>query len=282
MLGFGFLLAMSTILPLFPLDGGGNKAKTSSFKEKLLGKLAAAPRRSRGNPFSQNLARAELEGGNRLLPKIYLDDSVCDELSVPWKEALIVKLLRKEAGFITLRDRLKKLWKPRGGFDMMDLGYGFFFIKFDLEEDRLKVKEGGPWMVFDHYLSIRPWTLDFLVSSRRIDTTMVWIRIPSLNVGYYDEDVLISMASMVGRLVKIDQTTMKAERGKFARVCVEISLSEPVVERICLDDRWYRIEYEVLHIIFSLCGCYSITHENVLKRYLALLFNPQFLVSPAV
>ena len=65
---------------------------------------------------------------------------------------------------------------------------------------------------------------------------MVWIRIPCLNVGYYDENVLLSIASMVGRPVKIDQTTMNAARGKFARVCVEITLSDLVVERICLDN----------------------------------------------
>ena len=64
---------------------------------------------------------------------------------------------------------------------------------------------------------------------------MVWIRIPGLNVGYYDEDVLTSMASMVGKPVKIDQNTTKAARGKFARICVEINLTEPVVGRICLD-----------------------------------------------
>ena len=56
----------------------------------------------------------------------------------------MVKLLGKDIGFLAMRERLKKLWKPRAGFDILDLGFGFFLIKFDDEEDRSMVMEGGP------------------------------------------------------------------------------------------------------------------------------------------
>ena len=128
-----------------------------------------------------------------------------------------------------MKDRLKKLWQPSGGCDIVDLGFGFFLIKFDNGDDRGKVVEGGPWMMFDHYLSIRPWSLDFVASSAKIDTTLVWIRIPSLNVGYYDEDVFLSVPSLVRMPVKIYLNTSKVAQGKFARVCIEINLNQLVV-----------------------------------------------------
>ena len=53
-----------------------------------------------------------------------------------------------------MRDRLKKLWNSVGGFDIINLDYGFFLIKFDEDVDRTSVVEGGPWMLFDHYLSV--------------------------------------------------------------------------------------------------------------------------------
>ena len=31
---------------------------------------------------------------------------------------------------------------------MVDIGHGFFMVKFDIEEDRTKVIEGGSWMIF--------------------------------------------------------------------------------------------------------------------------------------
>ena len=82
-----------------------------------------------------------------------------------------MKLLGKNIGFLAMRDRLKKLWKPIGGFDIIDLDYGFFLNKFDEDEDHFHVMEGGPWMLFDHYLSVRTWSMDFVASSAKVEKT---------------------------------------------------------------------------------------------------------------
>lgn len=90
--------------------------------------------------------------------------------------------------------------------------------------------------MLDHYLSIRPWSLEFVASLVKIDPTLVWVR-PTLNVRYYDEDVLLAIASMVGKPVKIDLNTSKVARGRFARVCIQINLNQPMVGKVCLDDQ---------------------------------------------
>ena len=36
--------------------------------------------------FKEGLARVELEDGNHLLPKIYLQKSIREELSAPWED----------------------------------------------------------------------------------------------------------------------------------------------------------------------------------------------------
>lgn len=96
-----------------------------------------------------------------------------------------------------MRDRLKSLWKPSGGFDILDLGHGFFLVKFDEKGDRMKVIKRGPWMLFDHYLSVSIWSLNFVSSSTKIEKTLAWVRIPCLNVRYYDENVLFTLAGQV-------------------------------------------------------------------------------------
>lgn len=54
------------------------------------------------------------------------------------------------------------LWKPRGELDILDLGYDFFLVKFDLKEDLDTVLAEGPWIIQDHYLTVRRWQLDFI------------------------------------------------------------------------------------------------------------------------
>lgn len=253
------------------LHGNGQKNKTVlglglaiSFRDKVLGNKQAPSIREKSDLIAQKMVRVEYENGNRLLPKVYLDDKVFHELCSPWHDALVVKLLGKNIGYRVMQERLKKLWKLTGGFDMMDVDNGFYMIKFDLEADKEKVKEGGPWMLFAHCLAVTNWSPEFVSPTATVDHTLVWIRFPGLNLVYYDESFLLALASTVGRPIRVDTNTLKVERGRFARICVEIDLTKPVVGKVWLRGHWYKVQYEGLHLICAGCGCYGHLARNCL------------------
>lgn len=245
-------------------DGGGSPSPETacSFRDKLLGNKKAQPRREKMDLIAEGLVTVDLVGGNRLLPKIIISKDMFKELCHPWQEALIVKLLGKSVGYRIMQHRLSVLWKLSGGFELMDVDHGYYMVKFDLEEDREKVIGGGPWMIFDHYLAVSKWSPDFVSTTAKVEKTLVWIRFPGMNLVYYDESLLLAMASVVGKPIKVDEHTLRIERGRFARVCVEIDLNQPVVGKICVNDTWYKIEYEGLHVLCGRCGCYGHVTRN--------------------
>ena len=97
-----------------------------------------------------------------------MDNGLFKELCLPWQDALMIKLWGKTMSFLVLRDRLTSLWRLQGGFEMVDVGNGFFMVKFDFKEDKHKVITGGPWMLFDHYLAIQTWSSDFISPTANI------------------------------------------------------------------------------------------------------------------
>jgi hypothetical protein len=250
------------LAPSRPPDRVDTHNKKCSFRDKLLGNQEPAPRRETVDLIGKNLFRIEFEDGDRRRPRCYADASVLKDLWVPWQHAIIVKLLGKNLGFFAMRDRLKALWKLTADMDIMDIGHGFFMVKFDLEADREKVISGGPWMILDHSVAIRPWTTDFISSQVKINKTLVWIRFPSLGMEYYDESLLLALATAVGSPVKVDIHTLDASRGKFARVCIEIELDKPVVGKVWFRDHWYHVEYEGLHMLCKCCGIYGHVARN--------------------
>lgn len=145
---------MSASPPQDPPDGGGGANNVVSFKDKLVGQKKVVSTRKRVNLIKENLAKLDYLDGDRLYPIVFSDKGVVERICMPWKDALVVKLLGKDVGFLTMRDRLKKMWNPIEGFDIIDLYFGFFLIKFDEEADWANVIEGGPWMLFDYYLSM--------------------------------------------------------------------------------------------------------------------------------
>jgi hypothetical protein len=245
--------------------------RTVSFRDKLTGERNLHPRMEKMNLIEKNLFKIQLEGGDRLKPKCFLDESILEELRRPMQQAIIVKLLGKKIGYFVMMEKLQTIWKPTGGMEIIDIGNGFFMVKFDVKEDLEKAMGGSPWMIFDHYLAIHPWTPDFDPFEVSIDRTCVWIRIPGLGMECYDENVLMALGAAIGRPIKVDIRTIEASRGKFARICVEIDLNLPVVGKIWFRNKWFHVEYEGLHLLCNKCGyyghvsrnCIHTTHGNV-------------------
>lgn len=93
-----------TPTPPEPPDGGGEGPPKNriSFKDKLMGAIEPLPRKEKVDLISQKLFTVKLDGGDRLRPKCYIDDKVLEELRLPWKDALIMKLLGKTLGYFTM------------------------------------------------------------------------------------------------------------------------------------------------------------------------------------
>ncbi|XP_020235892.1 uncharacterized protein LOC109815553 [Cajanus cajan] len=185
-----------------------------TFKEKVLGAPAVRP--VVRDLIKEGAMTLDFEGGDRLLPKFSITAPTLKQLCEPWEQCLVIKLLGRDVGFLTLRDRLPALWKVQGGLELLDVSHGYFMVKFDLEADRERVMHGGPWMLFDHYLIVRPWSPEFVASATKVDSTLVWVRFPGLGVMFYDESVLLTIASAIGKPVKVDLNTLNMTRGRFA------------------------------------------------------------------
>lgn len=78
----------------------------------------------------------------------------------------------------------------------------------------------------------------------------------------FDEEVLYAMGNVVGKTVKIDDTTLTVRRGRYARVCVEVKLDEPLVSFIAVLGPQQKEEYESLHLICFGCGKYGHREEG--------------------
>ena len=108
-------------------------------------------------------------------------------------------------------------------------------------------------MIFDHYLTVRPWVLEFEASTTTMDKTLVWVRFRGLGMVYYDGSMLLTIASAIGAPIKVDQNTLNMNRGRFARVCVQINLNVPIEGKFNLNGSWYKVEYEGPHVLCTCC-----------------------------
>lgn len=129
------------------------------------------------------------------------------------------------------------------GYEIMDVGNGYFMVKFDAPEDHEKVIAGGPWMIQDHYLTIKRWTQDFNPCESCFGRTFVWIRLSGPNLMYYEEIAIKTIAFAVGKLIKVDFNTKLVGKGRFARIYVERDLATPVVDEVWITNHLHKVDF---------------------------------------
>jgi hypothetical protein len=97
----------------------------------------------------------------------------------------------------------------------------------------------------------------------------VWVRISGLPIEYYDSRVLKNIGNKIGSTVKVDKNTVMQERGKYARLCVEVDLTKPLLAMFMIKGRKYNVEYEGLHLLCKTCGRFGHYSEGCKEKTVA-------------
>ena len=173
----------------------------------------------------------------------------------PWQTSIILKLMGWQLGYRALQTMLDGIWRSIGKTHLIDIGYGFFIMWFDVLTDYQHALMDGPWFVGYQYLNVQAWEPNFHPNVSKITSTVVWIRQEQLPIEYYHADFLKHVGNKLGKLLKIDVVTSAAIRGCYARLCVQFNIAYPLPKRVKIDAFRQDIVYENLPVLCFRCGC---------------------------
>ncbi|CAI0559012.1 unnamed protein product [Linum tenue] len=75
--------------------------------------------------------------------------------------------------------------------------------QMDYEKDSM----GGPWMIGNHYIIVRPWRKAFNAKFAEVVTTLVWARLPELPFEFLNREAVERIASRIGCPIRVDRAT---------------------------------------------------------------------------
>ena len=121
-----------------------------SYKDSLVGVLPGAYENAFfGNNMEEDGGVSSDEEGDGDSPEdgevvIRFTRDLKQKIRAPWSTSLIVKVFGRSVGYVFLVNKLKFMWKAFGNFSCVDLGEGFFLIRFDSRTNFEEVLKGGP------------------------------------------------------------------------------------------------------------------------------------------
>ncbi|CAN1825716.1 Uncharacterized protein At4g02000 [Linum perenne] len=202
------------------------------------------------------MAMQEDEVDNPRCPKIAFSDEEIKSFYKPWSKAIVVKVLEKSFSYLSIKKRLEFLWAKAGRIQVADLANSFFLVRFSSEDDYQRAAFGGPWKIYDYYITVARWSPSFH-DEEPIKKILTWVRLPRLPIHYFNEVVVTRIGNYIGKTVRLDLATSAGARARYARVCVEVDLTKPLLGKYIIDNRVYRVEYESLENICFSCGVYG-------------------------
>ncbi|KAL8141405.1 hypothetical protein V2J09_007426 [Rumex salicifolius] len=189
-----------------------------------------------------------------LCPTIRITKAEKCELRRPWAHSLLVNLFEKGPGYIQIRRRLDLMWSLKGTMNLVDIGNAHYVARFSNADDYNHVLTEGPWMIGDNYLVIRRWVPNFDPFSEKEKVLTAWVRIPGLILEYFHGGFLKRIGGFIGKVIKVDSTTLKADRGQFVRLAVEVDLEKPILSKFKFLGRTWPIQYEGIRMLCYHCA----------------------------
>ncbi|KAF2293199.1 hypothetical protein GH714_039170 [Hevea brasiliensis] len=111
-----------------------------------------------------------------------------------------------------------------------------------------------PWVVLGHYLMVRAWNPSFVPKNCFPAKIVAWVQLPGLLVHYYSTTIVHAIGSKLGKVIKVDECTLLANRGKFARIAVELDILKPLYAYYTSEGETLCIKYQNLLDICFKCG----------------------------
>ncbi|KAI9095389.1 hypothetical protein K1719_026423 [Acacia pycnantha] len=149
---------------------------------------------------------------------------------LPWKNALIIKVLGENFPSYIIRDRINRMWHPWDPLKLIPLSNCYFIVSFSNKEDREYAFQEGPWMIEDHYLIVQRWHPNFNPWKADLQCNIAaWVRLPDVPFEFYNAESLCRIGNMIGKMMKVDRSTSIYDKDGFAWIYVEIDLRQPLL-----------------------------------------------------
>ncbi|CAI0429363.1 unnamed protein product [Linum tenue] len=134
---------------------------------------------------------------------------------------------------------------------------GCYLVRFRDQRDYETAIMGGPWRLGDTYLTVHRRYKGFNPWKAEIKLTMIWVQLPKLPIEFINKVAVMRIVEAIGKPIRVDRATELGARGKFARVCVEVDLTQPLISQYKIEGITYIIQYEGIDNICTNCGSYG-------------------------
>ncbi|KAJ6976254.1 hypothetical protein NC653_031943 [Populus alba x Populus x berolinensis] len=187
-----------------------------------------------------------------------------DDHFVVWKTCFIGYVASKSPGFKALNNIISSTWYCNATLTIH--ASSWLIYKFSNVDDNMAVLDGGPYLVYERPLLLRPMPEFFDFFSAEMTRVTIWIKLPSLPLSCWSPQCLTKIASVLGKPLQSDRLTSSMSRLSYARVLVEVNMMDdlPPSFKVKLPNGDILTQSVVYETLLKFCKrCKVLSHTTV-------------------
>ena len=163
-------------------------------------------------------------------PRVVTAIAISVEGSKRWASTLVGCFVGGSLPFSAVQNIARSIWRTDGLVDVLSIEKGFFLFRFANKEGMTTVVERGPWLFAGRYLVLQKWSPGLPLSKANLSSIPIWAKFHNVPIELWTEEGPSHIASAVGHPLYADAATEACSRIAFARICVEVDATRPLVE----------------------------------------------------
>lgn len=112
---------------------------------------------------------------------------------------------------------------------------GYFIFKFESDDDRDLVLRNGLYTFNNRPMILKQWEPEFQMIKKTTNNIPIWVNFPGLPIQYWMMENLGRIASSIGNPICTDKLTAKEARISYARMLIEMDVSQPLPETVLIE-----------------------------------------------
>ncbi|XP_019235772.1 PREDICTED: uncharacterized protein LOC109216098 [Nicotiana attenuata] len=174
------------------------------------------------------------------------DVAEVEEQTQKWKAALIGYVLGGTPSFKEMLKFVYGVWNFITTPQVFLHDDGYFIFRFSSEEDKNKIIQQGPYTYHNRPIILKQWVPNFYMCKEVTRTMPIWVIFPGLPIQFWTKENLGCLANYLGKPIRLDKLTTDGDRISYARMFIEMDISQELPDTILIKEADANIENKPL------------------------------------
>ena len=169
--------------------------------------------------------------------EIEIDEEDANREALHWKNSLIMYVLGEDLSMHSVKNFMTKTWNYVQLPNIFYHDEGYFILRFNTNEAMESLLMKGRYTYRGMPMILKEWRKGFNLKKDLMRTIPIWVKFPLLPLHLWGKSDLSKLASAIGIPFVTDECTASKLRVSYARVLIEVDITQKLVEEISIKDK---------------------------------------------